>query len=135
MNNKVMLFAGFAVLAFAFVAMAADVTGKWTMEQGGRAGAPPRVSTFDLKVDGNRLTGTVTAPGRGGADPAATPISNGKVDGDRISFDVTREMQGNSFTTKYEFTVKGDEMAGKATAPGMGGDPQTRDVSAKRAKR
>ena len=35
--------------------------------------------------------------GRGGADE----ISNGKVDGDNITFEVTREFNGNSFTTKY----------------------------------
>ena len=132
--NKKMLSQGLALLACAFLAMAADVSGKWTMEQGGRPDGSPRVSTFEFNVDGNTLTGTLTAPGRGGAGPTVTQISNGKVDGDKISFDVTRQMQGYSFTTKYVFTVNGDEMAGKATSPGMGGDPQTRDVSARRAK-
>ena len=132
--HRKMLSRGFALLACVFVAMAADVSGKWTVEQGARPDGSPRVSTFDFKVDGDTLTGTLTAPGRGGADPTVTPISSGKVDGDKISFDVTRQMQGYSFTTKYVFTVKGDEMAGKATAPGMGGDPQTRDVLARRAK-
>ena len=103
--NRKMLSRGFALLACVFVAMAADVSGKWTVEQGARPDGSLRVSTFDFKLDG-----------------------------DKISFDVTRQMQGYSFTTKYVFTVKGDEMAGKATSPGMGGDPQTRDVSAKRAK-
>ena len=132
--HRKMLFRGFVLLACVVVAMAADVSGKWTVEQGARPDGSLRVSTFDFKVDGNTLTGTLTAPGRGGADPTVTPISNGKVDGDKISFDVTRQMQGYSFTTKYVFTVKGDEMAGTATSPGMGGDPQTRDVSARRAK-
>jgi hypothetical protein len=132
--NRKMLSQGFALFACVFVAMAADVSGKWTVEQGARPDGSLRVSTFDFKVDGNTLTGTLTAPGRGGADPTVTPISNGKVDGDKISFDVTRQMQGYSFTTKYVFTGKGDEMAGTATSPGMGGDPQTRDVSARRAK-
>jgi hypothetical protein len=133
--TKRILFVGFALLALACVAMAADATGKWTMEQAGRGGGPPRVSTIDLKVDGAKLTGSLTAPGRGGGDPVATPISNGKVDGDKISFELVRQMGGNSMTMKYEFTVKADEMAGKITMPGMdGGDPRVMDVTAKRAK-
>jgi hypothetical protein len=137
--NKKILFVGLALLALAFVAMAADATGKWTMEQQGRGGGPPRVTTFDLKVDGTKLTGKVTVPGFGrGGDtpppPTVVDITNGKVDGDKISFDVTRDFNGNTFTTKYEFTVKGDTMAGKVTAPGRGGgDPMTTDVTAKRA--
>ena len=55
---------GFALLACVFVAMAADVSGKWTVEQGARPDGSPRVSTFDFKVDGNTLTGTLTAPDR-----------------------------------------------------------------------
>src|ERR1035441_877281 len=106
-SMKKIFFAGFALLALAFVAMAADATGKWTMEQAGRGGGPPRVTTFDFKVDGSKLTGSVTAPGRGGADPTSTAISNGKVDGDKISFEVSRETPNGTFTSKYEFTVKG----------------------------
>ena len=132
--TKKTLIVGLALLALAFVAMAADATGKWTMEQPGRGGGPPRVTTFDLKVDGAKLTGTVTRPGRGG-DPMSTPISNGKVDGDKISFEVTTEMRGMTMTVKYEFTVKDDQMTGKSTFPGMdGGEPRVMDVTAKRVK-
>ena len=132
--NKRIFFVALALLALACVALAADATGKWTMEQPGRGGGPPRVTTFDLKVDGAKLTGTVTRPGRGG-DPMSTPISNGKVDGDKISFEVTNEMRGMTMTVKYEFTVKDDQMTGKSTFPGMdGGEPRVMDVTAKRVK-
>lgn len=133
--TKRILFVGFALLALACVAMAADAAGKWTLEQPGRGGGPPRVSTIDLKVDGAKLTGSLTAPGRGGGDPVATQISNGKVDGDKISFELVRDMGGMSMTIKYEFTVKADEMVGKITMPGMdGGEPRVMDATAKRAK-
>ena len=132
--TKRILFVGFALLALACVAVAADATGKWTMEQPGRGGGPPRVSTIELKVDGAKLTGSLTAPGRGG-DPMVSQVSNGKVDGDKISFDVVRDFGGNSMTIKYEFTLKGDEMPGKVTMPGMnGGEPRVIEVTAKRAK-
>jgi hypothetical protein len=134
--NKKNLFAGIALLALAFVAMAADATGKWTSETPGRNGGAPRVTTYDLKVDGTTLSGTVTTPAfGGGGDPTVSKISNAKIDGDKISFEVSRDMRGTQITTKYEFTVKADEMTGKMTIPGMqGGDPRVIDVTAKRAK-
>ena len=132
MNRKIVI-AGIVLLALAFVAAAADVTGKWTSEQPGRNGGAPRVTTYDLKAEGGKLTGTVTAAmGRG--EPTPIQITNGKIDGDKISFEVTRDFNGTPFTTKYEFTAKGDTMTGKVTRPGMnGGDPTTTDITAKRA--
>lgn len=128
------------LLAVAMVAMAADtVTGKWTMEQAGRGGGPPRVTTFDLKADGAKLTGTVTTPGfaRGGdtpPPPTAAPISNGKVDGNNITFEVTRDFGGNSFTMKYECAISGSEMKVKTIMPGRdGGEPRTMESTAKKA--
>ncbi len=82
------------------VALGADVTGKWTADNG-RGGT----QTFDLKQDGSNLTGTVSG-GRGGA----VDISNGKVDGDNVSFEVVREFNGNSVTIKYSGSVSGNSM-------------------------
>ena len=133
-----LLFVGTIPLLVVCVAMAADVIGgKWTMSQDGRNGGPPRVTTFDLKVDGMTLTGTVTAPmgGRGGgAAPAPTPIAitNGRVNGNTINFDVVRDFAGNSATTKCEGTVSGDTMHIKQTID-LGNGPQTVEGDAKRA--
>jgi hypothetical protein len=57
---------------------------------------------FDLHVDGSTVTGKVTTP-RGDID-----ISNGKVDGDNISFDTALNMNGNSMTISYKGTASGD---------------------------
>jgi hypothetical protein len=127
------------LLVVALVAMAADaVTGKWISETPGRDGTP-RQTTYDLKAAGATLTGTVLSPmggrggGGGGTPPAPTPISNGKVDGNNVSFEVTRDFGGNSFTTKYQGTVAGSEMKLKITMPGRGGgDPTTTDATAKK---
>jgi hypothetical protein len=84
------------------MALAADVTGTWKGEANPNGkGGPP---TFTFKQDGSSLTGTTA--GRGGD----TAISNGKVDGDKVYFEVTREMNGNSMTTKYSGTVSGTTM-------------------------
>jgi hypothetical protein len=133
-----LLFAGTIPLLVVCAAMAADVIGgKWTMSQEGSNGGPPHVTTFDLKVDGMTLTGTVTAPmgGRGGgAAPAPVPIAiaNGKVNGNTINFDVVRDFAGNSTTTRYQGTVSGDTMHIKQTID-LGNGPQTVQGDAKRA--
>lgn len=92
-----------ALLALSTImALAADVTGTWKGEANPNGkGGPP---TFTFKQDGSSLTGTTA--GRGGD----TAISNGKIDGDKVSFEVTREMNGNSVTTKYSGTVDGNTM-------------------------
>ena len=112
----------------AAVAFAADVTGKWTYEMQGRQGA--MTGAINLKAEGNSLTGTVS--GRGGD----TEISNGKIDGDTLSFDVVREFNGNKMVMKYTGTVTPDgikfrvERAGAGGSEGKGGP---REFVAKRA--
>jgi len=108
--------------ALAVVALAADVSGKWTFETQGRNG--PQTQTLTLKQSGGSLTGSL-AGGRGGE----ANISDGKVDGDNISFNVTREFNGNSFTTKYSGKVSGDSI--NLTIEGPRGGPQ--QVTAKKS--
>ena len=109
----------------AVAAFAADVTGKWTAEVPGRGGNT-MTQTFTLKADGSALTGTV-AGGRGGD----VSITNGKVDGDTITFDVVREFQGNSMTMHYTGKVSGDQINFKMER--QGGEGQAREFTAKRA--
>jgi hypothetical protein len=82
-------------------ALAADFNGKWTADVQGRNGNTQTV-TFDFHVDGAALTGKVTSP-RGESD-----ITNGKIDGDNISFDQNLNFNGNSFTIHYTGKAEGD---------------------------
>jgi len=126
------------LLVLLCAAMSADFSGgKWTMSQEASNGGPPRMTTFDLKVDGMTVTGTVTAPmgGRGGgaaSDPAPIAIANGKVNGNTINFDVVRIFAGKSATTRYECTVSGDTIHVKQTID-LGDGPRTVEGNAKRA--
>ena len=130
--TKKLLFVMTILLAASFALMAADVSGKWTFEQPGRGGNPGRPVTITLKADGSTLTGTMPAGGRGGAgDPIA--ISDGKIDGNNISFTVTRDMNGTTMVTKYEGVVNGDELKLKITRNGQDGTPVSTDVVAKRS--
>ena len=67
----------------AATAMAADVTGNWTAEMKSPDGNSMQI-TFTFKQDGAKLTGTVQGPM---GDPME--LSNGKIDGDKFSFDVS----------------------------------------------
>lgn len=106
----------------AVAAFATDVNGKWTAETQGRDGQTMTVG-FNLKADGSTLTGTVS--GRMGD----TQISNGKVDGENVSFDVVREYNGNSFTQHYTGKMSGDTIQFKVE----GSRGPAREMTAKRA--
>jgi len=105
---------------------AADVTGKWTAEMQGRGGNTMTV-TMNLKADGNALTGTVS--GRNGD----TEISDGKIDGNNISFTVVREFNGNQFKQNYKGTLDGDTIHFTVTMEGGQGQGRSRQFDAKRA--
>jgi hypothetical protein len=125
-----------AVLAITFVSKAADVTGKWTAQVPGRNGAQQEM-TFQLKADGAALTGTVTGGGGGrrgggGGAPQAREISEGKIDGDKISFTVKTEANGQTRVAKYSGTISGDTLQLKQTREGRNG-AQTTDITAKRS--
>ena len=131
--TKKLLFVMTILLVASFALMAADAAGKWTFEQPGRGGNPGRPTTITLRVDGNRLTGTVPGMGRGGdTPPPPTEITDGKVDGNNISFTVKRETPNGVMETKYAGVVAGDEMKLKITRNGQDGTPVTTEVTAKR---
>src|SRR5580700_7158069 len=94
---------GFLLGLLSLTALAADVTGKWAAQMPGPGGQTREV-TFNFKVDGNTLTGTVS--GRQGD----MEISDGKIDGDAISFSQTMEFNGNTMKILYKGTVSGDQI-------------------------
>jgi hypothetical protein len=132
--TKKLLFVTTILFVVAFVAMAADVSGKWTYQQPGRGGGDPVPITITLKADGASLTGSVPSMGRGGAPGTPSEIMNGKVDGDKVYFETKRTTQNGESITKYEGVVSGDTMKLKVTRPGRGGDPMTNEFTANREK-
>lgn len=114
----------FLIAAFGLV-WALDISGKWVAQVPGRGGQT-REQTFTLKVEGDKLTGTVS--GR----QADTAISDGKINGDEISFSVTNEFNGNVIKFLYKGKVTGDEI--KFTRTREGGDQPPQEFVAKRAQ-
>jgi len=98
------------------IAAAADISGKWKAEFTSPDGTP-RTNTFTFKVEGTKLTGTVA----GSQDE--TPIQNGTVSGDEVSF--TAERPFGKFT--YKGKVTGNEIKFKVEF-----NEQSFDITAKR---
>jgi hypothetical protein len=111
----------------------ADPTGTYIWTQAGRNGGPDRTNTLVLKVEGDKLTGNVTSPGRGGAAPTPTAITDGKVTGSQVSFNVVRDFGGNTMTMKYSGTVTNGAITGKIEMD-RNGEPTSRDWEAKLQK-
>ena len=92
-------------------ARAADVTGNWTAEMQGPGGDSVQIA-FTFKQDGATLSGSVQGP-----QGDAIAITDGKVDGDKISFKVSF----NGMTISHDGTINaaGDEikLSTKADAP------------------
>ena len=109
----------------------ADPSGTWTWTAPGRNGGADRKMTLKLKVEGDKVTGTLSTPGQGGEE-TKSEIENGKIKGDEISFTVTREFNGNKRTMKYNGKITADAIKGK-TEFERNGEAQSRDWEAKRA--
>ena len=78
-----------------------------------------QTNTIVLKQDGTKLTGTLDG-GRG--NPAE--ITNGKVEGDTISFTVVRNFNGNEVKQNFKGTISGSEIKFTRTMEGgQGGQP------------
>lgn len=118
-------------LVFLAQIMAADPTGTWIWSFPGRQGAEARKTTLKLKLEGEKLTGKISSPGRQGAEPREVEITDGKVKGDEISFNIVREFNNNKMTQKYTGKVVGDTIKGKVEFE-RNGQTMTRDWEAKK---
>src|SRR4051794_40813072 len=87
----------------AMTASAADVTGTWKANTETPNGNFE--TTFVFKADGAKLDGTTSNQFSG-----ETPISDGKIEGDNLSFTVAANFNGNEFKLNYKGKVAGDEI-------------------------
>ena len=108
----------FAIAILTVTAAAADITGKWSGQVPSRGEAA--AATFTFKIDGDKLTGTMTGP------QGEVALDEGKVSGDKISFTTP----GGNAKILFQGTVAGDEI--KMTRTREGG--QAREFTLKRAQ-
>jgi hypothetical protein len=115
------------VLVLATGASAADPTGTWKYTVNTPDGQNFEV-TATLKLEKDKLTGTVK---RGDME---TKIEEGKFKDNEVSFQVTRERDGNKFIVKYKGKLEGDKITGKISVNAMGQDFEL-DWKAERQKK
>jgi hypothetical protein len=112
----------------------ADPTGtwKWTTDFGGQK----REQTLKLKLEGDKLTGTMPAArgGKGkGKDAPETKIEDASFKDGEIKFTVTRERGGTKTVSKYSGKLTGDTIKGTIESD-RGGEAQKREWEAKRER-
>jgi beta-glucosidase len=90
-------------LAVASSGAAVDVSGRWKAEIDTPLGLVPY--TFTFKVEGASLAGTAETP-RG-----STPLAEGRVEGNRVSFVETVAFGDRSFRIEYTGELEGDHIS------------------------
>lgn len=96
---------------FSMTASAADVTGNWKGTAETPNGTVER--TFDFKQDGMKLTGETTSQMMG-----KSIITDGKVEGDSVTFTITVQFQGEEMKLNYKGKVSGSEIKFAVDGPG-----------------
>jgi hypothetical protein len=118
MSKGILLSIAAVALGLSVAALGADVNGKWKADFTTPDGTQ-RSNTFIFKADGEKLTGTVA----GTQDK--TPIQNGTLRGDEISFTAERpfgkftykgKVTGNEIKLKVEFNEQSFEITAKRLA-------------------
>ena len=104
------------------LALAQGVAGKWTANIDTQVGV--QNYTYEFKVDGEKLTGTAKSQISG------SPITEGTVKGNQISFVETLTYQDMTIPVSYTGTISGDEIKFNRKV----GDFASEDFVAKRSK-
>ena len=98
MKTRNTIYSAILLTLFFSLALAPNIDGKWITTVQGPNGDVQL--TFNFKVNGDSLNGSVTSA------MGTLPISNGVVDGNKISFDVS--INGN--TIEHHGRVQGDSI-------------------------
>lgn len=93
-------------LVLAPLAALADASGTWMATFDTQVGE--QVYTFEFMVDGMALTGTAKSSVAGTENPVST-LTEGKVDGDTITFTETLNYQGMDLVITYSGTMVSDD--------------------------
>ena len=93
---------GILTVAFLAIAYAAGATGKWTATFNTQVGE--QKYTWDLTAAGSRLTGKYTSSNGNGE------ITDGKIDGNNLSWVENLDYQGMPLRIEYKATLSGDEL-------------------------
>jgi hypothetical protein len=124
--SRILAAAGALALFGSLPTLAGDVSGKWTAQFDTQVGV--QKYTFDLKANGDKLTGSAAFERMG--DKGTAELKEGKVEGEKLFFVELLDMQGNQLRIEYSGVVAGDEIKFTRKV----GDFATEEFVAKRVK-
>ncbi|MBN1571299.1 MAG: hypothetical protein JXA73_25920 [Acidobacteria bacterium] len=126
LNLKRVLLVASVVLLCLAPALAADISGQWATVI--KTAIGEMNYTFDFKVEGEKLTGKVMMSM--GNDSSESPLMEGSVKGDEVSFVEMLKVQGQELRCEYKGKISGSEIQGSRQVGSYG----TEEFVAKRAK-
>ena len=104
-----------------------DPVGTWKCEY--QIGEQKRTSTLTIKMDGDKLAGTMSWP-----DQKETNLKDVKLKDADLTFSAERVLGDNKFNVEYKFTITGDKLKGKGAVE-TGGEKREFDIEGKREKK
>jgi len=113
-------------LLFSTALLAADVTGKWSgsfTKSDAYADGRTEPVLLILKQDGKTLTGS-----GGPNESEQLPISSGKIEGDRVTF----ELSTGKGPLSFQLVLKGDQLKGDMKREFQDGRTETAKLDVKR---
>jgi hypothetical protein len=131
MRPAVYFMAAVALMAFCLPGhlLADGVAGDWKWQISPQGGDPINMSA-QLKVEDGKLTGVFID----GFDQQKFDIKDGKIDGENVSFTVTRPINDQSITINYAGKLDGDEIKGTMEMKFGDQEPMKNDWKAERVK-
>jgi hypothetical protein len=105
----------------------ADPVGTWKCEY--KIGDMKRMSTLTIKMEGDKLAGTMSWP-----DQKDEKLKDPKLKDGKLTFSAVRKFMDNEFPLDFTLTIDGDKFKGKA-ASDFGGKKQEFDIEGKREKK
>jgi hypothetical protein len=105
----------------------ADPVGTWKCEY--KIGDMKRMSTLTIKMEGDKLAGTMSWP-----DQKDEKLKDPKFKDGKLTFSAVRKFMDNEFPLDFTLTIDGDKFKGKA-ASDFGGKKQEFDIEGKREKK
>lgn len=117
---------GLTLLCAAYSVAADDPSGTWTYTA--MLGKKSADLTLKLKLEGDKLTGAISGQGN-----REIPIAEGSFKDGKVSFKVSREQKGETFTQKYNGALSGDTIKGTVESE-RGGKSRSQEWEAKRQK-
>ena len=104
-----------------------DPVGTWKCEY--EIGGAKRTSTLTIKMDGDKLAGTMNWPDQKDAKLKDVKLKNGE-----LKFSAVRKFMDMEFPLDFTLKIAGDKFKGKA-ASDFGGQKQEFDIEGKREKK